>query len=316
VLRRVAALLLAVTAVGFSASSASGGAYPGRNGVVAFAREDFTTGLQIHIWTVDPVTLEETQLTNVPNALDQQPKYSPDGTRIAFSRDLGNQGAIYVMGADGSSPTALTADDGNTCPTWSPDGTKLAYSNGPGNIVIIDVATKAVLDTLTSVQTCELSWSPLGDLIAFDAPTGISVIAPVSGATPTPVTNDPTDSAPTWSPDGIRIAFSRGQAGSGHIVSVRADGADEIDVTTGDDDVTPGWSPDGALVAFTRADFDDVSGRLLKVAAGGGTPSALTAPADGEADFQPDWQPLAAPPPPPPPPPPAPPVPVAPTFTG
>jgi Tol biopolymer transport system component len=59
----------------------------------------------------------QTNLTNHP-ALDMDPSWSPDGTRIAFSstRDDGN-GEIYVMNADGSGQTRLT---NNPAPDWYP----------------------------------------------------------------------------------------------------------------------------------------------------------------------------------------------------
>src|SRR4051794_34618594 len=48
--------------------------------------------------------------------------WSPDGTRIAFSK--GNDG-IWVMGQDGSNPVKV-ADGG--VPVWSPDGSKIVFS--------------------------------------------------------------------------------------------------------------------------------------------------------------------------------------------
>lgn len=58
---------------------------------------------------------------------DYTPRFSPDGTRVAFSR-LGTRGVpqIWVMRADGSGATQLTTD-GGSWPTWSPDGNQIAY---------------------------------------------------------------------------------------------------------------------------------------------------------------------------------------------
>jgi Tol biopolymer transport system component len=303
--RLLAVVLVAAATISVTAVPASPGAYPGANGLVAFTRQDVGGDLAEHIWTVDPVTLDEVQLTDEPGVLDAQPEWSPDGSKIAFSRDTGNQGLIAVMDADGSNITPLTDDDGNTCPTWSPDGTRIAYSDGPGDIVIISATDGAVLETI-AIGTCELSWSPLGDLIAFARGNGIEVVAPVTGAVPTSVTTNPLDGFPGWSPDGSRIVFERDDS----IVTVAADGSDEQVVLSGGDFFLPAYSPDGTRIVLVESATGLIAGSIVTVAPTGGPTTPLTQETETVVDTEPDWQPLVAPPPPPTP------VPVEPTFTG
>jgi WD40 repeat protein len=58
--------------------------------------------------------------------------WSPDGTKIAFSSQVGGTGEIYVMNADGSGKTNLTRTSTNweSDPDWSPDGTRIAFESG------------------------------------------------------------------------------------------------------------------------------------------------------------------------------------------
>ena len=85
------------------------------------------------------------QLTDIPGG-NSWPAWSPDGTRIVFSRshDAGRPGeSIYVMDADGGNVRQL-ADVPRyfVAPSWSPDGTQIAFKSDHtgGNIyTIMDV---------------------------------------------------------------------------------------------------------------------------------------------------------------------------------
>lgn len=69
------------------------------------------------------------QLTPSGGNNDTAPAFSPDGTRLAFSRGprLNNRW-IVVADADGKNPRSLTGTGTNTSnPVWSPDGTWIAY---------------------------------------------------------------------------------------------------------------------------------------------------------------------------------------------
>ena len=55
---------------------------------------------------------------------EQQPRWSPDGSRIAFVSDRGGADNIWLMNADGSGKKQLTKEDFRLVnqPSWSPDG--------------------------------------------------------------------------------------------------------------------------------------------------------------------------------------------------
>jgi imidazolonepropionase-like amidohydrolase/Tol biopolymer transport system component len=59
---------------------------------------------------------------------DMQPRYSPDGSQIAFTSDRDGGDNIWVMHADGSEPRQITDEAFRLVnnPSWSPDGQYLA----------------------------------------------------------------------------------------------------------------------------------------------------------------------------------------------
>src|SRR5439155_26066156 len=73
------------------------------------------------------------------------PSWSPDGTKLVFSRDWGRYiYDVFVVGADGTGLRRLTHGPGEKLyPAWSPDGTKIAFSRGPragkfSNLVVMN----------------------------------------------------------------------------------------------------------------------------------------------------------------------------------
>ena len=57
-------------------------------------------------------------------AWDFQPRFSPDGSEIAFVSDRGGANNLWIMDADGSNPRAVTTEKEHLVhnPSWSPDG--------------------------------------------------------------------------------------------------------------------------------------------------------------------------------------------------
>jgi Tol biopolymer transport system component len=95
----------------------------------------------------------------------QDPEWSPDGTRIAFT----NGGDVFVINVDGTGLTNLTtAESGNAGgPSWSPDGSRIAYNIL--NAVRVIPSTGGTPSTVVSGlrEVWEVSWSPDGTQIAF-----------------------------------------------------------------------------------------------------------------------------------------------------
>lgn len=66
----------------------------------------------------------EAELLSGGPAFDMQPRYSPDGKRIAFTSDRGGGDNIWIMDADGSNRRAVTNESFRllSSPAWTPDG--------------------------------------------------------------------------------------------------------------------------------------------------------------------------------------------------
>ena len=192
----------------------------------------------------------DTRRMTATSADDGRPTWSPDGRRLAFSRE----GALYVhMLAGGPARRLGRALAGRVAgAAWSPDGKSIAFDFRPDGsslqeiwVVGADGRRPHPVTDLRAVSGSP-SWSPDGRRLAFHSNDRgghfeIYSIA-VGGSGLRQETRSPNDTIePAWSPDGQKIAFSR----DGAIWTVDRSGREEK-ITSGENDSAPVWRPTGA----------------------------------------------------------------------
>jgi TolB protein len=213
------------------------------------------------------------QLTRGP-AEDATPKWSPDGSRIAYaSRGADGNEDVWIVNADGTGARNLTdhpASDSH--PSWSPDGNQIVFCSTRGDGENDDVYVVNVDGTdLRRLTDNGLAWDTFpsfssdGKQILFRrllrqrTPEGtlfnseIMVMSPDGGDVRN-LSRDPFfDGWPAWSPDGKRIAFSSNRSDTFQIYVMNADGSGQIRVVESPyTDVRPQWLPDGSGLIFNR----------------------------------------------------------------
>jgi dipeptidyl aminopeptidase/acylaminoacyl peptidase len=188
---------------------------------------------------------------------DAQPRWSPDGDRLAFVAKRGGDDAhrqLYVMPADGGEPVCLTdlkEDVGE--PAWSPDGTKLAFSaRVPDAEYEEEDERKRRPRRFKRLQfkLDSVGWTG-------DRRRHLYVVPADGSGEATQVTDgDFEDSRPTWTPDGKSIAFASARSENwdiellGDIYVVPAEGGEPTRLTAGDSNhYAASYSPDGKWLA-------------------------------------------------------------------
>ena len=234
-------------------------------------------------------------------AAEEQPAWSPDGSRIAFASRRDGNWEIYVMNADGSAQTRLTTASGDdTAPAWSPDGARIAFSStrhGANNAELYVMNADGSGQTrLTNSARDDLTpaWSPDGQKIAFASyrigPPDIYVMN-ANGSGVTRLTSDPQfDLEPTWKPDGTRIAFSSSRFGQSNyeILLMNPNGSGQTRLTGSlRRDSEPAWSRDGLKIVFTSDRIGPRRSDVFVMNANGSAQVRLTSSAF--TDHTPDW---------------------------
>jgi len=231
-----------------------------------------------------------------------EPAWSPDGTRIAFTRTItqaGNQPLdeeIYVMDADGTGLTRLTHNPATTVlsndlsPAWSPDGSQIVYSSRRGGsygVHVMNANGTGVRRVADAPQASFPAWSPGGDRLAFaNAFHDIHTIG-LDGTGLTNVTGNPPVSElnPDWQPvnrapdcSGVRATPDSLWPPNRHLRAISLSGASDpdgdavtvavTDVTHDEGDAAGDWSPgDTAAEVLLRAERDPKGdGRLYTIA--------------------------------------------------
>ncbi len=206
-------------------------------------------------------------------ASDQNPAFSPDGSRLVFTRfDIG-------------------------------------YNNGPACLMVLDLASRQLVritpqEDQDNVNLPGAAWSGRHDRIIFASDRhdadDLWQVAP-DGSELARVTFHNDGSwylEPTWSPDGSAIVFERSQAGRSDdgrvsmIHTVLADGSAEVALggRDGHDDRQPSWSPAGDRILFQRRHLPDAPWDLWDMATDGSDQRNLSASPDAD-DSDGSWSP-------------------------
>jgi Tol biopolymer transport system component len=247
-------------------------AFPGRNGVIAFWGGDQHSNPQIYVMNPDGTGI--TNLSRSPGTFDALPRWSPDGTKIVFSRFAVQPPLnLYRMDADGSNVVQLTnhPDTLDAFAAWTADGNQIVFTRAPngatgagcagGSTIWIVNADGSGLRQLTpdSFIACMPATSPHGSRISFSASfdhgfTFQIYTMNLDGSRlrrlSPPVTGF--DFRPNWSPDGDSIVFLNApMPGTPYqaIWIMGADGSDRHQITLPSPSWdNPAWSPDGRFI--------------------------------------------------------------------
>ena len=183
------------------------------------------------------------RLTNNTLSSDSYPRWSPDGKRIAFHRnmdkeDIQTSSELFVMNADGTDQKRLTDNDvGDDYPSWSPDGQYLVFQsrrNRNLEVYVIELSSRRV-QRLTGAEgklgSGAPDWSPNGKEIVYERfisnGGGLAhkniYLMDADGDNQRSLLPDPEKGAltiitryfPRWSADGQRILFEDCKWGDG-----------------------------------------------------------------------------------------------------
>jgi TolB protein len=145
------------------------------------------------------------------------PRFSNDGSKMAFSIIRGGNTDVYVMDLSSRQLRRLTNDPGiDTSPSFSPDNSQIVFTSdrsGSARLYTMraDGSAQRPISRGGGLYTAP-NWSPRGDLIAFTKQSGgrfsTGVMRPDGGGERI-LSSSYFEEGPSWAPNGRYIMFAR-----------------------------------------------------------------------------------------------------------
>ena len=253
----------------------------GKSIVYLMARADRESQKTVsHIWLVAADGRSDSKLFTTGLTGESQPRFSPDGTRLAFIAAKGDERPqIYVARATGGEATRVTTlDSGVASFVWSPDNRRFAVVSR----ISRKEDPKDPLSGITVVRN--LHYAQDGRGLLKGQRSHIFTIDLSTGAAKQITDGDFDNSDPAWSPDSKSIAYvsdRTGKADDGSrntdVYIVSADGGAARKVSTqAEANGSPAFSPDGKSIAFTGALTEGGQSDIYVMPVDGGTSVNLT----------------------------------------
>lgn len=203
------------------------------NGLVAYADQG-------DIVAVDPISGERIPITSGP-AVDTEPRWSLDGTRLAFLRESGPEHLLVVVDLD--RPGQLVASDASVQIDtdgieWSPDGRSIMFAGrhrGTSGLHIMDTGSGVVTNVAVDFEG-EAHWRPPdGRQLMFVAQSGTGPVVRLLDLADLsvseiarPATRDGFIRPTGWTPDGRRAVYMTAEPDGTEVTHV-------VDLQTGDE---------------------------------------------------------------------------------
>ncbi|MCO6449460.1 MAG: PD40 domain-containing protein [Caldilineales bacterium] len=206
---------------------------------------------------------------------DHIPRWSPDGSQIAFtSNRSGVPGAydIWVMDGDGSNQRVFVSTGAwDEYAAWEPNGGRIvADAGGDRSAGLASRMAQAAVRVL-------IAFSSTADT---EGVANAEIFVGNENESFRQTTNAGRDEWPSWSPDGRSLAFGSDHNGDMDIYAVDVGlplSQPRALYISGADENQPSWSPDGQWIVYVRKEHAaDAFGQLMLGTPDGRTPTVLT----------------------------------------